>query len=139
MKEKGASAACRKSVYAVEWCSPGYARSESYPWSDFMTDIDDHVIPYEEAVRRHRLIEEQKRKGVIREVKISDAMSHLLEEEASEEDEGPTPAHLRHIVEREFSVKEDSGRLYCRLDERPVSAGELPPAPHERSEEPPRH
>jgi hypothetical protein len=103
-----------------------------------MTDSDDRVIPYEEAVRRHRLIEEQKRKGVIREVKISDAMSHLLEEEASEEEEGPTPAHLRHIVEREFSVEEDSGRLFCRLDERPVGAGELPPAPGGRSEEPPR-
>jgi hypothetical protein len=104
-----------------------------------MTDTDDHVIPYEEAVRRHRLIEEQKRKGVIREVKISDAMSHLLEAEASQEDEGPTPAHLRHIVEREFSVDEDSGRLFCRLDERPADAGELTLAPGERSEEPPRH
>jgi hypothetical protein len=104
-----------------------------------MTDIDDHVIPYEEAVRRRQLIEEQKRKGVVREVKMSDAMSHLLEAEASEEAESPTPAHLRHIVEREFSVDADSGRLFCRLDERPAGVGELTPAPGERPEEPPRH
>jgi hypothetical protein len=74
-----------------------------------MNDRDDHVIPYEEAVRRHRVLEEEKRKGIIREVKISDAMSHLLEEEAQPAEEGPTPAHLRSIVEREFSEEEPAG------------------------------
>jgi hypothetical protein len=75
-----------------------------------MNDRDDHVIPYEEAVRRHRALEEKKRSGVIREVKISDAMSHLLEEqEAQPDEEGPTPAHLRSIVEREFSEEEPAG------------------------------
>lgn len=67
-----------------------------------MSEHDDHVIPYEEAVRRHRALEAEKRKGVIHEVKISDAMSHLLEEEAVQHDEGPTPSHLRSIVERDF-------------------------------------
>ena len=57
-----------------------------------MSDSDDHVIPYEEAVRRHRALEAEKRKGVIREVKISDAMSHLLDEQAVQQDEAPTPA-----------------------------------------------
>ena len=28
-----------------------------------MSDVDDHVIPYEEAVRRHRAREAQKRRG----------------------------------------------------------------------------
>ena len=75
-----------------------------------MNDRDDHVIPYEEAVRRHRALEEQKRKGIIREVKISDAMSHLLEEQEAQPDEhGSTPAHLRSIVEREFSEEEAQG------------------------------
>jgi hypothetical protein len=74
-----------------------------------MNDRDHHVIPYEEAVRRHRVREEQKRKGAIHEVKISDAMSHLLEEEAQPDEEGPTPAHLRSIVEREFSNDELPG------------------------------
>ena len=48
---------------------------------------DDHVIPYEEAVRRHRALEAEKQKGVIHEVKISDAMVHLLEGEAVQQDE----------------------------------------------------
>jgi hypothetical protein len=74
-----------------------------------MNDRDDHVIPYEEAVRRHRAREQQKRKGIIREVKISDAMSHLLEEQDVKHEEGPTPAHLRSIVEREFSEEEAAG------------------------------
>lgn len=75
-----------------------------------MNDPDDHVIPYEEAVRRHRALQEQKRKGVIHEVKISDAMSHLLDErEVQPAEEGPTPAHLRSIVEREFSTEEPAG------------------------------
>ena len=72
-----------------------------------MNHGDDTVIPYEEAVRRHRALEEQKRKGVIREVKISDAMNHLLEKQAEPEEEGPTPAHLRDIVEREFSEEDE--------------------------------
>lgn len=74
-----------------------------------MSDFDDHVIPYEEAVRRHRALEEQRRKGVIHEVKISDAMNHLLEEEKGEEEEGPRPARLREIVAREFSDEEGGG------------------------------
>jgi hypothetical protein len=75
-----------------------------------MSRHDDHVIPYEEAVRRRRaLVEAQRKGGLIREVKISDAMSHLLEEAFSPEEEGPTPARLRGIVEREFADGEQSG------------------------------
>ena len=91
-----------------------------------MSDSDDHVIPYEEAVRRHRALEAEKRRGVIHEVKISDAMSHLLETEAVQQDEGPTPAHLRSIVEREFSEEEEDGRSGREPEERPgdICAGE---------------
>ena len=89
-----------------------------------MSDSDDHVIPYEEAVRRHRALEAEKRKGVIREVRISDAMSHLLEEETVQQDEGPTPAHLRSIVEREFSDEEEDGRSGRKPEERPGDACE---------------
>jgi hypothetical protein len=71
-----------------------------------MNDFDDHVIPYEEAVRRHRALQEQRRKGVIHEVKISDAMSHLLQDENAEDEEGPRPTHLREIVAREFADDE---------------------------------
>ncbi len=71
-----------------------------------MSDNDDHVIPYEEAVRRHREREAEKRRGVIHEVKISDAMVHLLEGEAAQVDEGPSPVVLRRIVEREFTEGE---------------------------------
>jgi hypothetical protein len=86
-----------------------------------MSESDDHVIPYEEAVRRHRALEAEKRKGIIREVKISDAMSHLLELETVPQDEGRTPAQLRGIVEREFLEEEDwrSGR---KPEERPDDA-----------------
>jgi hypothetical protein len=97
-----------------------------------MNEYDDHVIPYEEAVRRHRAREEaRKRTDSIHEVKISDAMSHLLEEEVAEsqDDEGATPAHLRHIVEREFADKEGrdlhlvgEGRSGREPDERPPEA-----------------
>jgi hypothetical protein len=75
-----------------------------------MNEDDDHVIPYEEAVRRHRAVLEAQRrgKGVIHEVKMSDAMSHLLEEEQEPDDEGPSPEQLRRIVEREFA--EEGGR-----------------------------
>ena len=85
-----------------------------------MSDHDDHVIPYEEAVRRHREREAEKRKGVIHEVKISDAMVHLLEGGAAYEDEGPSPAVLRSIVAREFSEQEvEAGRSGREPDERP--------------------
>lgn len=93
---------------------------------------DDHVIPYEEAVRRRRALEEaQRQKGLIREVKISDAMSHLLEGATAVEEEGPTPAQLRRIVERDLLDEGSSGDAVeenadarreeapsCRLDER---------------------
>jgi hypothetical protein len=83
-----------------------------------MDDYDDHVIPYDEAVRRHRAIEEaQRQKGVIREVKISDALDHLLEDAESPGEEGPSPEMLRQIVEREFA--EDGGRPGPEPDERP--------------------
>lgn len=83
-----------------------------------MNDRDDHVIPYEEAVRRHRALEAEKQKAIVREVKISDAMSHLLEEEEAPEDEGPSPAVLRRIVEREFS-DEEGGRSGREPEEHP--------------------
>jgi hypothetical protein len=101
-----------------------------------MSRSDDHVIPYEEAVRRRRAIEEaQRQKGVIREVKISDAMSQLLENATAVEDEGPTPAHLRRIVERDLAGGERPGdpredtaddrpdeAPSCRLGPRPSGA-----------------
>jgi hypothetical protein len=74
-----------------------------------MNERDDHVIPYEEAVRRHRARDEQKRGRMVREVRISDAMSHLLEEQDARDQDGQTPARLRGIVEREFSAEERSG------------------------------
>ena len=83
-----------------------------------MNDFDDHVIPYDEAVRRRRAIEEaQREKGVVHEVKMSDAMNHLLEEEESPDEEGPSPETLRRIVEREFA--EEGGRSGPRPEERP--------------------
>ena len=71
-----------------------------------MSDFDDHVIPYEEAVRRHRAREAQKERSAADGLKISDAMSHLLEE-AGAQDGGHIPAHLRDIVEREFADEEE--------------------------------
>ncbi len=83
-----------------------------------MDDSDDHVIPYEEAVRRRRAIEEaQRRKGVIREVKMSDALDHLLDEEKGPGEEGPAPGVLRRIVEREFA--DEGGRSGPEPEERP--------------------
>jgi len=83
-----------------------------------MDDFDDHVIPYEEAVRRRRALEDaQRRKGVIREVKISDALDHLLEEEKAPDEEGLSPDTLRRIVEREFA--DDGGRSGPPAEERP--------------------
>ena len=73
-----------------------------------MNDRDDHVISYEEAVRRHRARDEQKRMRMVREVRISDAMSHLLEAQDARDQDGQTPARLRSIVEREFSAEERS-------------------------------
>jgi hypothetical protein len=121
-----------------------------------MNDFDDHVIPYEEAVRRHRAIEEAQRreKGVIHEVKLSDAMNHLLEEEESPDEEGPSPEILRRIVEREFA--DEGGRSGPAPEERPrphlVTQPEEEPAgqvcdfvtrrcedPDDAPEEPPRH
>ena len=90
----------------------------------FMSDHDDHVIPYEEAVRRHREREAEKRKGVIHEVEMSDAMVHLLEGDDAPEEVGPSPADLRRIVEREFADQEP-GRSGREPDERPD------PAPHD--------
>ncbi len=88
-----------------------------------MSDHDDHIIPYEEAVRRHRAREAERRKGVIHEVKISDAMSHLLEEEAAQQDAGPSPAVLRRIVEHDFSEQE-GGRSGEQSEERSAGAAE---------------
>ena len=83
-----------------------------------MDDFDDHVIPYEDAVRRHRAIEEaQRQKGLIREVKMSDALDHLLEDEKSPNADGLSPASLRRIVEREFA--DDGGRSGPQPEERP--------------------
>ena len=90
-----------------------------------MSEYDDHVIPYEDAVRRHRALEADKRKGLIHEVKISDAMSHLLEEEAVQQDEGPTPSHLRSIVEREFA-DEDAPEDACPNEECACSLSDRP-------------
>jgi hypothetical protein len=87
-----------------------------------MSDNDDHVILYEEAVRRHREREAEKRRDVIHEVKISDAMVHLLEGEAAQVDEGPSPVVLRRIVEREFS-EDEPGRSGRQPDERPDDEG----------------
>jgi len=93
-----------------------------------MSDFDDHVIPYEEAVRRHRALQEQRRSGAVREVKISDAMSHLLEDANAKDEEGRKPAHLREIVAREFADEGGDGpgepggkpeALFCNLDQRP--------------------
>ena len=73
-----------------------------------MSDFDDHVIPYEEAVRRHRAREAQKESSAAGELKISDAMSHLLEEAGAQDDGEHIPAHLRDIVEREFADEEEA-------------------------------
>lgn len=83
-----------------------------------MDEFDDHVIPYEEAVRRRRALEEAKRsKGVIREVKISDALDHLLGEDEAPDEDGPSPEELRHIVEREFA--DEGGGSGLEPEERP--------------------
>jgi hypothetical protein len=83
-----------------------------------MSEFDDHVIPYEEAVRRHRAREARKQGSAVGELKISDAMSHLLEEATAQDDGGPTPAHLRDIVAREFADTGDEEASACTLDRR---------------------
>ncbi len=95
-----------------------------------MSDRDDHVISYGEAVRRHRLLEEQKRRDVSRDLKMSDAMSHLLEEEAAQEVEGATPAHLRQIVEREFGA--DGGRAGQAEDQHATGFTDAPASTRDR-------
>jgi hypothetical protein len=93
-------------------------RYASLSGASCMNDFDDHVIPYEEAVRRRRVIEEaQREKGTIREVKVSDALDHLLEEEKSPDEDGLSPEALRRIVEREFS--DEGGRSDQGPEERP--------------------
>lgn len=84
-----------------------------------MNDSDDHVIPYEEVVRRRRAVEEAQRRdsGAIHEVKMSDAMSHLLGEDESPDEDGPSPGTLRRIVEREFA--DEGGRLGPRPEHHP--------------------
>jgi hypothetical protein len=96
-----------------------------------MDDNDGHVISFEEAVRRHRAVEElQQKKGTIHEVKLSDPMIHLLDEGAADvspadeeergreaHDQGPSPEELRRIVERDFS--DLGGRSDPEPEERP--------------------
>lgn len=103
-----------------------------------MSRSDDHVIPYEEAVRRRKALEEaQRHTGTMREVKISDAMSHLLEEATTPEHEGEaaSPAHLREIVEREFAGEEPDGSTAAR-EARDASAS---PSRERDEHGPPRH
>jgi hypothetical protein len=81
-----------------------------------MTQDDDRVIPIEEALRRRRARElqaeeeerlrEEREKAEHGEVRISDAMSRLLEGETAG-DERPSATELRLIVEREFSEDAD--------------------------------
>jgi len=93
-----------------------------------MDDNDGQVISFEEAARKHRALEEaQQKKGTIHEVKLSEPISHLLDEEppSGEEDpEGhgsqekhPSPEELRRIVEREFA--DEGGRSGPEPEERP--------------------
>ena len=72
-----------------------------------MSDVNDHLIPYEEAVRRHRAREEQRQRSAAGELKISDAMSRLLEQASAQDDRGHIPSQLRDIVEREFADEEE--------------------------------
>jgi hypothetical protein len=90
-----------------------------------MDDNGGQIISFEEAARRRRAAGEAQ-KGAIHEVHLSDAMSHLLEEEGSAEaegtavqtrKEGPSPEELRQIVEREFA--DERGRSGPEPEERP--------------------
>jgi hypothetical protein len=91
-------------------------------------DDDGQVISFEDAVRRHRALEEaEKNKGTIHEVKLSEPISHLLDGDSpsgEEDPEGqgsqekhPSPEELRRIVEREFA--DEGGRSGPEPDERP--------------------
>jgi hypothetical protein len=83
-----------------------------------MDDHDDHIIPYEEVARRRRAREEVRRRSVdIREVKMSDAMDHLLDGEDASAQDGPSPEALRRIVERDFTA--GYGRSGSEPGERP--------------------
>ena len=84
-----------------------------------MTESDNHIIPYEEVMRRRHVHEEaQRRQNAVHEVKISDAMSHLLDDAEAPRDDGPSPAALRRIVERDFADEEHE-RPGLKLAERP--------------------
>jgi hypothetical protein len=91
-------------------------------------DDDGQVISFEDAARRHRAVEEaQQKKGAIHEVKLSEPISHLLDEDtpSGKKDEGhqgpheqgPSPEELRRIVEREFA--DVGGRSRPEPEERP--------------------
>lgn len=72
-----------------------------------MADDDQRIVSIEDARRRRREreLEEQVRGGDETgsggELRISDAMSHLLDDDAELPD-GSSAGHLRQIVEREF-------------------------------------
>jgi hypothetical protein len=97
-----------------------------------MTD-DDHVIPLEEALRRRRAREAQEEElrakeareedGRPHEVRLSEAMTHLLEPEAAEED-GPSGADIRRIVECELIEERDD--CFETVEEPPGEAKERP-------------
>ena len=90
-------------------------------------DDDGQVISFEEARRRRRALEEaEQKRGSIHEVKLSEPISHLLDEDAPSGDEAerldsqeprPSPEELRRIVEREFS--DEGGRSGPEPEERP--------------------
>jgi hypothetical protein len=91
-------------------------------------DDDGQVISFEDAVRRHRALEDaEKKKGTIHEVKLSEPISHLLDGDSpsgEEDPEGrgpqekhPSPEELRRIVEREFA--DEGGRSGPEPEERP--------------------
>ena len=83
-----------------------------------MSELDDHVIPYEEAVRRHRAREAQKQGSAVSGLKISDAMRHLLEEADAQDDGGLSPAHLRDIVARVRGRRRAAGSTAPRASRR---------------------
>ena len=80
-----------------------------------MTQDDHRVISLDDARRRRRARELLEADGRAREetpgdepIRISDAMSHLLEGgDETEAGEGPSAGHLRQIVEREFADEGD--------------------------------
>ena len=90
-------------------------------------DDDGQVISFEEAARRRRALQDDEReRGGVHEVKLSDAMTHLLDDEAAapagdepagRPEEHPTPEDLRRIVERDFT--DDAGRFGREPEERP--------------------